>query len=631
MRALRRRAIGCAAAAATGAVLLATAGASSAQAPRPEKVGNGIPTGQMGVQLFNYGNWITHGEAFGANGPLPGTPTECVNTVSPRPNPNPANNPTCHWDRLERLFRFLRSEGVTNVELFNHGSFPANSDVAGLDRYRNLLDQYGLHAGGWHGSMNESQWDARVAAAKVLGADYIGNGNVTEAGINSYEAVLRSAQILNRLGKKAVEAGVGPAYFHNHTEEFDRQYVDNGELKYTYDILLERTDPRYVVGELDVFWSSDAFDDVTGTKSAEFLDKWGSRIQLMHVKDGINAGLRNPNPNNPATSRAGSPRTTGTGELDFRPIFEEALGRIRYYHQEHDGGTLTDADTSLSNLKGINGAVVGTLHVKPPSFPSVPANTPAASNQVPVLVQNTGDAPLTITGVSIQSNGTPNDSGDFQVVSQTCTTGGPLAPGDLNADPAVPRGSCIVNVGFKPTKTNYTSVARLQFTSTSDAATESVLLAARSTGDALGTVGGDVPSVLQLSVVNNGGSFGTFVPGLAQTYNTALAASATTTTGDAALSVTDWGATAPGHLVNGEFSLPQALQVRALGLGDPSDTAYQPLSEVSGQPVELKDWSSPMTAAPLTLGFRQGIGATDVLRAGTYSKTVTFTLSTTTP
>ena len=33
----------------------------------------------------------------------------------------------------------------------------------------------------------------------------------------------------------------------------------------------------------------------------------------------------------------------------------------------------------------------------------------------------------------------------------------------------------------------------------------------------------------------------------------------------------------------------------------------------------------------LTLGFRQSIGATDVLRSGSYSKALTFTLSTTTP
>ena len=632
MRALRRRAIGCAAFAATGAVLMVTAGA--AQAQRPATTGDGIPTGQMGVQMFNYGGWLNNAGGQGAAPPAVFTSLTSGCLVDENPLPGNANDSRttapCRLERLRALFSFLRSKGVTTIELFGHSNFPASNDIPGLVAYRGLLDEFGLHAGGWHGSMDKAGWDVRVNAAKILGADYIGSGGVVESadgGVGSLADTLRAAQTLNALGKRAVELGVGPTYIHNHTGEFDARYVHNGELKYAYDIIMEETDPRYVVGELDVFWSSDAFNDPTGTASAAFLQKHGTRIQLMHVKDGI--GI--PGQPSPTNSRSGSPRTTGTGELDFRPIFAQALGKIRYYHQEHDGGTLTDADASLTNLKGINSAAVGTLHVKPPSFPSVPANTPGASNVVPVLVQNTGDAPLTITGVAIASNGVPNDAGDFQVVSQTCTTGGPLGAGNPNVAPAVPRGSCIVNVGFRPSKTKYTSVARLQFTSSSDSPTESVLLAARSNDDALATVGGEVPSVLQLAITNAGGSFGTFVPGVPQTYTTALSATATTTTGDALLSATDWNATAPGHLVNGAFSLPSVLRLRALGQGDAANTAYQPLSEVSGQLVPLKAWSSPMTAAPLTLGFQQPIGAADVLRAGTYSKTVTFTLSTTTP
>ena len=163
---------------------------------------------------------------------------------------------------------------------------------------------------------------------------------------------------------------------------------------------------------------------------------------------------------------------------------------------------------------------------------------------------------------------------------------------------------------FRPSKTNYTSVARLRFTSGSDAATESVLLAATSTGDAIGTVGGNVASVLQLSV-GPAGSFGTFVPGLAQAYTTALAASALATTGDATLSVTDPSTTAPGHLVNGSFSLPSALTARAVGLGDSASTPYAPLPAIAGQPLALKSWSTPIGATPLTLGFRQSIGANE--------------------
>jgi sugar phosphate isomerase/epimerase len=526
--------------------------------------------------------------------------------------------------RLGILFDFLRQRGVTNVELFGHSGFPASTDIAGLTAYRAMLDVYGLHAGGWHGDMSEANWDTRVTAAKILGADYIGSGGFPSPGINSYADTLATAEALNRLGKRSVEAGLGPAYWHNHQTEFTNKYVDEGVLKSAIDIIMERTDPRYVVGEIDVKWSSDALDDVTGTKTAEYINKpaFGTRVQLLHIKDGT--GIANPFP-------ASAPHVaTGSGEIDFKPIFTAAAGKVRYYHQEHDGGSLADGNVSLSNLKGINTAVVGTMLALPPAFNSVPANTPAASNVSPVTVQNTGDVPLTFTNVSIGSMpGGPNDAADFQIVSQTCSGAGssPLAPG-LGIPAA--RGTCVVNVGFRPTKTNYTSVARLNFTSGSDTATENVLLVGKSTGDAIVNVGGNVPSVLQLAIPNTSGTFGTFVPGIGTNYNTALAATVTTTTGDAALTVSDASATAPGHLVNGTFSLASALQARAVGLGD-TPPAFAPLAETAGTPLSLKTWSGPTTAAPLTVDLRQAIGASEALRAGTYSKSLTFTLSTTAP
>ena len=45
----------------------------------------------------------------------------------------------------------------------------------------------------------------------------------------------------------------------------------------------------------------------------------------------------------------------------------------------------------------------------------------------------------------------------------------------------------------------------------------------------------------------------------------------------------------------------------------------------------LKTWSNPVSNDPVTIAFSQHVDATDALRTGTYSKTLTFTLSTTTP
>ena len=135
------------------------------------------------------------------------------------------------------------------------------------------------------------------------------------------------------------------------------------------------------------------------------------------------------------------------------------------------------------------------------------------------------------------------------------------------------------------------------------------------------TVSGTVPGTLALSI-GPGVSFGAFTPGVARDYAGTTTANVTSTAGDAALTVTDPSATAPGRLVNGAFSLPQAVEARV---------APSAFGAISGTPLALKTYAGPVSNDPVPLDFRQSIGAADALRTGTYSKTVVFTLSTTTP
>ena len=51
----------------------------------------------------------------------------------------------------------------------------------------------------------------------------------------------------------------------------------------------------------------------------------------------------------------------------------------------------------------------------------------------------------------------------------------------------------------------------------------------------------------------------------------------------------------------------------------------------SANPTTLLNWPGPVSNDPVTVAFTQAIGAGDALRTGTYSKTLTFTLSTTNP
>jgi carboxypeptidase T len=139
-----------------------------------------------------------------------------------------------------------------------------------------------------------------------------------------------------------------------------------------------------------------------------------------------------------------------------------------------------------------------------------------------------------------------------------------------------------------------------------------------------GGVSGTVPATLALTIGQ--ASFGPFTPGVAKDYDASAAANVISTAGDAALSVADPAGT--GKLVNGTFSLPQPLQVKA---SSPAAGAGLPLAPLSANPLMLLSWTGPVSNDPVTVAFRQSIGAGDPLRTGTYSKTLTFTLSTTNP
>jgi hypothetical protein len=91
---------------------------------------------------------------------------------------------------------------------------------------------------------------------------------------------------------------------------------------------------------------------------------------------------------------------------------------------------------------------------------------------------------------------------------------------------------------------------------------------------------------------------------VAKDYTASTSADVVSTAGDAALTVSD-----PGHLTNGAFSLPSPLEVS----------------------FSKSAWSAPVSHDAVTIAFKQHIGANDALRTGAYSKTLTFTLSTTTP
>ena len=146
--------------------------------------------------------------------------------------------------------------------------------------------------------------------------------------------------------------------------------------------------------------------------------------------------------------------------------------------------------------------------------------------------------------------------------------------------------------------------------------------AAAFTNDQPGGVGGNVPATLALTL-GVPAAFAPFTPGVARDYLATTTATVVSTAGDATLTVADPSSTNTGKLVNGTFALPQTLQANAGG-------AFAPVGG-SASPTVLKTWSAPTSNESVGITFKQSIAANDALRTGSYSKTLTYTLSTTTP
>ncbi|MDA0140149.1 alpha/beta hydrolase domain-containing protein [Solirubrobacter deserti] len=117
------------------------------------------------------------------------------------------------------------------------------------------------------------------------------------------------------------------------------------------------------------------------------------------------------------------------------------------------------------------------------------------------------------------------------------------------------------------------------------------------------TVAGVTAGTLSLELAG-AASFPPFIPGVTQDYTTSTQATVTSAAADTTLSVSE-----PGHLTNGAFTLPEPLRVA----------------------FSKSSWTGPVPSEKVDITFKQLIKDKDPLRTGTYSKTLTFTLSTTNP
>jgi sugar phosphate isomerase/epimerase len=262
---------------------LGITGTASAQAAaRPSDcAGRGVPVSKISIQLWTFAEYV----GFGTD----------AATIA----------------RLEEVLSSLSEMGYRNVEPFTLSGLSA-------EEYRALLDKYGLKASARHVNVGspESPVDFQqiLDENKTLGIKYFGSGGTpnyaTEAEWIAY------AEYLNELGALARQQGQ-TLMVHNHNWEFQTVFGD----RTAFDILMEYTDPRNVVFQLDLYWATNGggLDN-----PVEVLERYGNRIQLFHVKDMATGTF------------PGRIEIVGEGIIDFPEIFAASQGPVRYYVVEHD-------------------------------------------------------------------------------------------------------------------------------------------------------------------------------------------------------------------------------------------------------------------------------------------------------
>ncbi len=138
-------------------------------------------------------------------------------------------------------------------------------------------------------------WTQCIDAHAAAGVKYIVQPSMGGKAYASLEGLKKYCEYFNKVGEMCNAKGIRFGY-HNHSGEFKEM-----DGKKIYDIMLESTDPKNVMFEIDLYWAVEG-----GVNPVDYFKKYPGRFELWHVKDVKEIGA--------------------SGKMDFKTIFENAKG-----------------------------------------------------------------------------------------------------------------------------------------------------------------------------------------------------------------------------------------------------------------------------------------------------------------
>lgn len=162
-----------------------------------------------------------------------------------------------------------------------------------------------------HSPLRPDNYEKMVEDAAGAGMQYIMLPSLPNEWSSTIDGYQRAADFLNKAGGKCKKEGIKIG-FHNHQIEFKEI---NGRVP--YDVLLENTDPRHVIFEVDLAWITAA-----GKDPIFYFRKYPGRFEVWHMKD---------------LTPEKQDATLGEGIIDFKPILAEAKSAgMKYWFLEQD-------------------------------------------------------------------------------------------------------------------------------------------------------------------------------------------------------------------------------------------------------------------------------------------------------
>ena len=185
---------------------------------------------------------------------------------------------------------------------------------------RSELAAHGLTAPSTHlpYELIASGWDRALDDAAAAGHQYVTVPWLPAEARRTLDGWRTVADRFNQAGEQATARGLRFAY-HNH--DFELARIDG---VVPFDVLLERTDPRHVGFQMDVYWLVKG-----GGNPLEYLRRHPARFSMLHIKDS-----------------AGPPDhamvDVGDGVIDFGAILRldrAQRGAVKHVFVEHDQPT----------------------------------------------------------------------------------------------------------------------------------------------------------------------------------------------------------------------------------------------------------------------------------------------------